>query len=81
MKFNPPQMERGEFMSIVTLFFMKKKKILLKLSQCGAISEKTAVTTEEAGLIEFFYLKEALNILEKENKIIKTKDNKYYLNK
>lgn len=59
---------------------MRKKQILKKLQQSGAVSEETAKTLEEAGVFHpnaFARLNDKLV----ENKIlVRTKNNKYYIN-
>ena len=65
-------------MSLISLSFFKRKSIINKLKEKGAISEDTAVSINEIGI-----LKDSLDLIQKltnDKVLIKTKDNKYYIN-
>ena len=68
-------------MSPVPVFLLRKKMIIKKLQQCGAISEETAKTFEEAGVFNPNAFPKLNEKLVKDNVLVKTKNNKYYLNK
>lgn len=66
-------------MSLISLSFFKKKSIINKLKEKGAISEDTAVSINEIGI-----LKDSLDLFQKlinDKVLVKTKDDKYYVNK
>ena len=60
---------------------IRKKMIIKKLIECNAFSEKTAKTFLEAGIINPNGFNKINEKLIKEKIIVKTTDNKYYLNK
>lgn len=66
-------------MSLISLAFFKRKSIINKLKEKGAISEDTAVSINEIGI-----LKDSLDLFQKlinDKVLVKTKDDKYYVNK
>ncbi len=66
-------------MSLISLSFFKRKSIINKLKEKGAISEDTAVSINEIGI-----LKDSLDLFQKlinDKVLVKTKDDKYYVNK
>lgn len=66
-------------MSLISLAFFKRKSIINKLKEKGAISEDTAVSINEIGI-----LKDSLDLIQKltnDKVLVKTKDGKYYVNK
>lgn len=70
-----------ESMSIVPVLLLRRKMIIKKLQQSGAISEETAKTLEEAGVFNPNAFSKVNEKLVKDKVLVKTKDNKYYLNK
>ncbi len=68
-------------MGIVSLFLLRRRIIIDKLSQCGAFSEETAKTFSEAGIINTDAYPYVIDKLIKHGIINKTNDGKYYLNK
>ena len=60
---------------------VRRKMIIRKLTECGAFSEEKAVTFREAGVFNPNAFQGLNRILEKQNIIIRTKDNKYFLNR
>ena len=66
-------------MSLISLSFFKRKSIINKLKEKGAISEDTAVSINEIGI-----LKDSLDLFQKlinDKFLVKTKEDKYYVNK
>lgn len=66
-------------MSLIPLVFFKRKTVINKLKEKGAISEDTAVSINEIGI-----LKDSLDLIQKltnDKVLVKTKDGKYYVNK
>lgn len=66
-------------MSLISLSFFKRKSIINKLKEKGAISEDTAVSINEIGI-----LKDSLDLIQKltnDKVLVKTKDGKYYVNR
>lgn len=66
-------------MSLISLAFFKRKSIINKLKEKGAVSEDTAVSLDNLGI-----LKSSLDLVEiliNDKVLIKTKDNRYYVNK
>ena len=61
--------------------FIRKKLIIEKLTECNAFSEKTAKTFIEAGIINPDGFHKINEKLIKQGILVKTNDNKYYLNK
>ena len=60
---------------------IRKNLIIKKLKECNAISEETAKTFSEAGIINPNGFNKITEKLIKQNILVKTKDDKYYLNK
>lgn len=60
---------------------IRKNLIIRKLTECNAFSEETAKTFSEAGIINPNGFNRITEKLLEEKVIIRTKDNKYYLNK
>lgn len=60
-------------------FMLRQKMILQKIKDCGAISEETAVTLEEAGVFNPNAFSKVTEDLVNKNKLVKTKDQKYFL--
>lgn len=60
---------------------IRKRLIIKKLTECNAFSEETAKTFTEAGIINPNGFKKVNDVLEKQKVLIRTKENKYYLNK
>lgn len=63
------------------IVLIRKNLIIKKLSQCGALSEETAKTFSEAGIINPNAFKKVNDTLEKRGILVRTSENKYYLNK
>lgn len=59
---------------------IRKKLIIKKLSEFGAFSEDTAKSFKEIGLINPNGFTKTNDKLIKEKVLIRTKDNKYYIN-
>ena len=68
-------------MGVVPVLLLRRKMIIKKLQQSGAISEETAKTLEEAGVFNPNAFPKVNEKLVKDNVLVKTKNNKYYLNK
>ena len=66
---------------MLKLYLLRKKLIIKKLSQCGAYSEETAKTLSDAGVGKPDRFKIINDKLEKQKILVRTKDNRYYLNK
>ena len=66
---------------MLKLYIFRKSLIIKKLSKCGAYSEETAKTLSEAGIGKPDKFKIINDKLEKQNILVRTKGNKYYLNK
>ena len=60
---------------------IRMRYIIKKLTKCNAFSEDTAKTFSEAGIINPNGFNNINERLIKKNILVKTKDNKYYLNK
>lgn len=60
---------------------MRKRIILKKLEQNGGISEETAKTLEEIGVCNPNAFSKLNDKLVKDKILVRTKNNKYYLNK
>ena len=60
---------------------MRKKIILKKLKQNGAISEETAKTLEEVGVFNPNAFSKLNDKLVQDKILVRTKNDKYYLNK
>ena len=54
--------------------------IIKKFRECGATSEKSAKTLEEAGVVNYNAFQNIIDDLLNQNKLVKTKSGKYYLN-
>lgn len=63
----------------VPVLLLRKKIILKKLRGCGAVSEKSAKTLEEAGVFNPDAFPRVTEVLVKQNIIARTKSGKYYL--
>lgn len=66
-------------MSLISLAFFKRKSIIKKLKKKGAVSENTAISLDNLGI-----LKSSLDLVQKlinDKVLLKTKDDKYYVNK
>lgn len=61
------------------VFMLRRKMILKKFKDCGAISEERAKTLEEAGVFNPNAFPKITEDLVKQNKLVKTKSQKYYL--
>ena len=70
-----------ENMGLVPVLLMRRKMIINKLQQNGAISEETAKTLEEIKVINSNAFPKVTEQLVKDKILVKTKDNKYYLKK
>ena len=66
---------------MMQLYLLRKSLIIKKLSQCGAYSDETAKTLSEAGIGKPDRFKIINDKLEKQKILVRTKGNKYYLNK
>lgn len=66
---------------MLKLYLLRKSLIIKKLSQCGAYSEETAKTLSDAGVGKPDRFKIINDKLEKQKILVRTKDNRYYLNK
>lgn len=60
---------------------LRKKQVVKKLQQSGAISLETAKTLEEAGVFNPNAFQKVNDKLVKDKVLIRTTDNKYYLNR
>ena len=58
---------------------IRKKLIIKKLTECGAFSEETSKSFSEAGIINPNGFKKITEKLIKQNILVKTKDDKYYI--
>ena len=72
-------MEKVKIM--LNIYLLRRSLIIKKLYLCGAFSEETAKTLEEAGVGKPDRFTRINAKLEKQKILVKTKDNKYYLNK
>ena len=59
---------------------IRKNLIIKKLSECNALTEETAKTFSEAGIINPNGFNKITERLIKQKILIRTKENKYYLN-
>ena len=66
---------------MLQIYLFRKSLITKKLSQCNAYSEESAKTFLEAGISKPDRFKRITDKLEKQKIIVRTKDNRYYLNK
>lgn len=62
-------------------FLLRKKMIIKKIKECGAVSEDSAKTLKEAGVPYPGAFPKLTEDLEKQNLLVKTKNGKYYINK
>lgn len=60
-------------------FKLRQKLILEKLKECGAVSEESAKTLEEAGVINPNAFPKITEDLVNKKKLVKTESQKYYL--
>ena len=60
---------------------IRKNLIIKKLTECNAFSEETAKTFAEAGIMNPNGFHNVNEKLIKQGILVRTKDNKYYLNK
>lgn len=65
----------------IPALLIRKKQILKKLEQSGAISEETAKTLEEAEVFNPNAFSRLNDKLVKDKILVRTKNNRYYLNK
>ena len=61
-------------------FMLRQKMILKKFEDCGAVSEESAKTLEEAGVFYSNAFPKITEDLVNKKKLIKTRSEKYYLN-
>ena len=61
-------------------YMLRKNMIIKKFRECGATSEKSAKTLEEAGVVNYNAFQNIIDDLLNQNKLVKTKSGKYYLN-
>ena len=66
---------------MLKLYLLRKSLIIKKLSQCGAYSEETAKTLSDAGVGKPERFRIINDKLENQKILVRTKDNRYYLNK
>lgn len=66
---------------MLSIYLFRKNLIIKKLYQCGAFNEETAKTLEEVGVGKPDRFVRINDKLQKQKILVKTKDNKYYLNK
>ena len=66
---------------MLNIYLFRKNLIVKKLYQSGAFSEETVKTLEEAGIWKSDRFVRINDKLEQQKIIVKTKDNKYFLNK
>lgn len=66
---------------MLKLYLLRKRLIIKKLSQCGAYSEETAKTLSDAGVGKPERFRIINDKLENQKILVRTKDNRYYLNK
>lgn len=67
-------------MATNTAYMLRKNMILKKFRECGAISERSAKTLEEVGIVNSTAFPSIIEDLLNQNKLVKTKSGKYYLN-
>lgn len=61
-------------------YMLRKNMILKKFRECGAVSEKSAKTLVDVGIVNSAAFPELIEELLTQKKIVKTKSGKYYLN-
>jgi len=61
-------------------FLLRKKVVIRKVKECGAVSEDSARTLREAGVPYPDAFPRITQDLQKQNILVKTKDGKYYFN-
>ncbi len=60
---------------------LRRMIIIKRLKRSGAISEETAKTLQEVGILNPTRFPKVTDKLLKDKVLVRTKDNKYYLNK
>lgn len=65
--------------AFTVMLLMQRGMIIKKLTKCGAFSEETAITLEQAGV--FKALPYVIKTMKKKKTITETSDGRYYLNK
>ncbi len=60
---------------------LRRMIIIKRLKRNGAISEETAKTLQEVGILNPTWFPKVTDKLLKDKVLVRTKDNKYYLNK
>ena len=65
---------------VAPVLLMRKNMIIKKFRQCGAISEESARTLEEAGVFNPNAFSRVTEALVKQNVLVKINSDKYYLN-
>lgn len=68
-------------MWVPPVLLIRKKMIIKKLTRCGAFSEESAVSFEQAGVFNPNAFQRLTKRMVKMNILTQTKDGKYYLNK
>ena len=66
-------------MFAIPVLLLRQKLILKKLRSCGAVSEESAKTLEEAGVFNPDAFPRVLEDLVDKKKLVRTKSQKYYL--
>ena len=66
-------------MYALPVFILRQKRILKKLRECGAVSEESAKTLEEAGVFNPDAFPRVLEDLVNKNILIRTRAQKYYI--
>ena len=66
-------------MLALPVFMLRQKRILKKLRDCGAVSEDSAKTLEEAGIFNPDAFPKVLEDLVNRKILIRTTSQKYYL--
>lgn len=66
-------------MFAIPVLLLRQKLILKKLRNCGAVSEESAKTLEEAGVFNANAFPRVLEDLVRKKKLVRTKSQKYYL--
>lgn len=68
-------------MSVPVALLMRRGMIIKKLTKCGAFSEESSVSFEQAGVFNPNAFQRLTKRMVKMNILTQTKDGKYYLNK
>ena len=63
----------------VPVLVLRKKIIIKKLRRCGALSEESAKTLEEAGVFNPNAFPKVTEYMVQQNILVRTKSGKYYL--